>query len=221
MSNTTNKTKPVKIKRVLTVANILNQNIERVDFKGEWFEAFRNPQNRGIWFVWGNSGSGKSAFLMQMAYEFARNEKVLYDPLEEETDDSDFIERTKLFRMNEVEKNFNAQTYNAKQLDAYLSKRGSANIVIVDSITYFFKRFDEYLAFKKKWAHRKIIIFSGHAQGKEPRTEFEKSVMYDAKMKIFTSAYLATCKGRTIGPNGGLYIIWQEGYDKLRGASEN
>ena len=45
--------------------------------------------------------------------------------------------------------------------------------------------------------------------------------MYDAKMKIFVSGYLATCKGRTIGPNGGRFIIWEDGYKKIQGASLN
>ncbi|MDN3673109.1 hypothetical protein QWY99_08620 [Flavobacterium branchiarum] len=209
-----------KIKKALTVANILSQKIKRVLFKESFFEAFRCPQNKGVWFVWGSSGSGKSTFLMQLAKEFARcGLNVFYNLLEEETDDSDFIERTELVGMGDVKDKYLAGSYNYDQLCEYLDRRGSQEVVVIDSGTYFFKSFDQYLDFKKKYKN-KIIIISGHAQGSNPRSELEKSIMFDAKQKVFVSGYLAACKGRTIGPNGGLFIIWNEGYEKLRGSQE-
>ncbi len=206
------------LKRVLTVANIQSTKVERLNFEGEWYQAFGKPQNRGVWFVWGGSGSGKSTFAMQLAKEFAQQSKTFYNLLEEETDDSDFIDRTELCQMQDVANNFNVQSYTLEELDAYLSKRASANNIIIDSVPYFIDRWDDYQAFKKKWATRKVIVFIGHADGKNPSTELQKRIMYDAKMKIFVGGYLATCKGRTIGPRGN-YIIWKEGYDNLQGES--
>jgi len=211
------KTQEIQLKKVLTVANIQNQKIERIPFDGEWFEAFRKPQNRGVWFVWGSSGSGKSTFVMMLAKEFAKSERVLYNLLEEDTDDSDYIERTELCQMNEVQDKFFTQRYNYQQLCAYLDKRNSPKVVIIDSVTYFIKDFNKYLALKRKYKN-KIFILIGHADGKNPRTKFEEDIMYNAKMKIFVSGYLAMCKGRTIGPNGGRFIVWDEGYQKLNGA---
>lgn len=207
----------MKLKQVLTVANIQNTKIERLPFEGDWYEAFGQPQNRGIWFVWGGSGSGKSTFAMQLAKALSICGKTFYDLLEEETDDSDFVERTELCKMQDVADTFNAQRYTLEELDIYLSKRNSPDYVIIDSLPYFLNLWDEYKAFKKKWATKKVIVFIGHADGKNPSTELQKRIMYDAKMKIFVSGYLATCKGRTIGPNGGNYIIWKEGYEAIRG----
>lgn len=208
-------TKPT-LKKVLTVANVQNQKIQRVPFDGEWYQAFKRPQSRGVWFVWGGSGSGKSTFLMMMAKQYAQTGKVLYNLLEEEPDDSDYIERTQLCNMNEVEKNFYTQSYDYDELNRYLEKRKSPQTAIIDSLPYLTKDFNAYLELKRRFKH-KTIICSGHAQGKEPRSEFEKSVMYDAKMKVFVSGYAAYCKGRTIGPNGGVFTIWKEGYEKLQG----
>lgn len=210
--------KPIKLKKVLTVANVQNQSIQRIPLEGEWYEAFKQPQNRGVWFVWGSSGSGKSVFLMKLAKVMAKTEKTLYNLLEEETDDSDYIERTELCEMNEVEDNFYTATYNYNQLIKYLDKKGSPKVVVIDSITYLTKRFEEYMKLKRRYKD-KIFILSGHAQGKDPRSEFEKSIMYDAKMKIYIEGYAAYCKGRTIGPNGGLYIIYKQGYEQLHGAN--
>lgn len=209
--------KKIRLKRVLTVANVQNQTIHRIPFESEWYQAFRQPQDRGMWFVWGGSGSGKSTFLMKLAKELAKSEKVLYNLLEEEVDDSDYIERTQFCGMNEVESNFFTQTYNWDQLIKYLDKRNSPKVVVIDSITYLTRKFEDYMFLKRRYRD-KIFIMSGHAEGKNPRSEFEKSVMYDAKMKIYIEGYAAYCKGRTIGPNGGLYIIYPEGYEKLHGA---
>lgn len=211
----------LRLKQVLTVANIQNTKIEVLLFEDQWYEAFGRPQNRGVWFVWGGSGSGKSTFAMQLAKELADSYKTLYNLLEEETDDSDFIDRTKLCQMQDVEGMFYAQRYSPAELNAYLEKRNSAHAVIIDSAPYFFNNWDDYQALKKRWATKKIIVIIGHAEGKNPNTELQKRIMYDAKMKIFISGYLATCKGRTIGPNGGRYIIWKEGYEALRGQENN
>lgn len=206
-----------KLKRVLTVANIKNQKVERLDLSEEFYQAYGKPQNRGVWFLYGGSGSGKSTKAMMLAKEMAKQHKTLYDSLEEEPDDTDFIDRMDLLKMQDVEDNFFVQQYELEELDAYLEKRNSAHVVIIDSATYLFKNWDEYITFKKKWATKKILIIIGHAEGKNPRTELEKSIKYNAKMKIFATGFLAICQGRTIGPNGGKFIIYQQGYDKIRG----
>jgi len=208
------------VKKALTVANIQAQKVTRIPFENEFYQAYRQPQNKGVWFVWGSSSSGKSSKIMQLAKAFAFHEKVLYNLLEEDLDDSDVIERVNMFHMHEVKDNFLMQKYNLEELKAYLKKRNSPKVVIIDSATYFFKNFAEYLEFKKMFKN-KIIIITAHAQGNNPRSELEKDIMYDAKQKIFVNGFLSVCKGRTIGPNGGLFIIWQEGYEKARGVQQD
>ena len=65
------------MKKALTVANILNQKVERIEFDGEWYQAFKQPQNKGVWFIWGSSGGGKSYFVMQLAKELAKSRSAL------------------------------------------------------------------------------------------------------------------------------------------------
>ena len=155
---------------------------------------------------------------MLLAKELAKFYKTLYNSLEEETDDSDFIDRVALVNMQDVKENFHAQQYNLEELNEYLERRNSDKVVIIDSATYFFKNKVEYFSFKRKWATKKIIIITGHAEGKNLRSELEKDIMYNAKMKVFVSGYLATNKGRTFGTTNN-FIIWKEGYDKIRGVN--
>ena len=203
--------------KALTVANIINQNVQRLQFTGTWYQAFKQPQDKGVWFIWGASGSGKSTFVLLLCKVLATlGLKVFLNLLEEETDDIDFIDRVQLHNMNEVQDNFLARSYDYKELVVFLKRKNSAKVVVIDSATYFFENFDQYKQFKRMF-NDKIIIITGHAQGKNPKHPLEDAIKFDAKMKIFINGYLASCLGRTIGPNGGRFIIWQEGYDKLRG----
>lgn len=212
-----------KIKKALTVANIVNQKVNKIDFQTiapELYEAFGNPQDKGVWFIWGGSGSGKSSLLFEIDKAFAKDLKTLHNELEEETNDDDFIERYKRMNMHDVEDNFLTRDYNYEQLCEYLDKRNSPKVVSINSATYFFESLQQYFDFTKKYKKDKIIIISGMAKGNNPYSELETKIMYDANKKIFVSGYLASCKGRTIGPNGGTYIIWKQGYEKLQGLQE-
>jgi uridine kinase len=217
MENKPTKEKPKALLKALTVANILNQKIQRIEFKDKWFDAFKEPQNKGVWFVWGGSGSGKSTFVIKLCKELALLDfKVFLNILEEETDDTDFIDRVNLNEMQDVEGNFLARSYDYQEMVHYLKRKNSPKVVVIDSATYFFESFDQYKQFKKMFKD-KIIIITGHANGKNPKHALEDAIMFDAKMKIFVNGYLALCKGRTIGPNGGRYVIWEHGYKKLNG----
>lgn len=211
-----------KLRKILTVANILNQKVIRLKWIGAFYEAFGRPQDRGLWFVWGNSGSGKSSFVMMLAKAFALlGFKVFYNLCEEEADDSDYIDRAALFNMNEVKDNFYVQNYSYQELFVYLKKRNPPKVLIIDSIVDMTTKWSEFIALKDL-CHQKnmILVIVGQAEGKNPRTEIEKSIRYKAKMKIFADGFLATCQGRTIGPNGGRFVIWQEGYNKLNGETQ-
>lgn len=209
---------PQKLKKVITVPNLQNQNINHIPLTGDFHKAFGKPQDRGVWFVWGSSGSGKSSFLMQLAKEFSKEHKTLYNLLEEETDDAEYIERTQLFQMSDVADKFYTQAYDIDELKTYMSRRKSPKVYFIDSLRYLTRDFNEYLELKQLANDKnKILICSGFAKGQDPRSEFEYKVMHDAKMKIFVSGYAAYCKGRTIGPNGGLFIIYEDGYNQLRG----
>lgn len=216
-------TKPTinKLPKALTVANIINQSVNRIDLPDEWYQAFGKPQDKGIWFVWGGSGSGKSVFVMMVCKVMAQlGYKVFLNIMEEETDDTDFIDRINMLNMNDVKDNFLARSYAYKDLITFLRRKNSPKVVVIDSATYFFENIEEFKALKKMFRN-KIFIITGHANGKNTRSRLEEDIMFDAKIKIFVNGFLALCKGRTIGPNGGRFIIWEEGYNRLNGETSN
>lgn len=218
MQKKNNKTP--KLKRLLNVANIKNQKVEKLKLSKPFYEAYGEPQNTGFWFMYGGSGSGKSTHVMQFAKEFSRMFKTYYNLHEELTSDTDFIDRVDLLQMQDVKDNFFVQKYNLEEMDRYLNKNGSAHAVIIDSTRYVFKNWDEYINFKRKWENKKLVLLIGHAKGKHPRNELQESIRDDCKMKIFTSGYMALCQGRTFGPKR-TFVIWEKGYNDLRGAESH
>lgn len=211
----------MKLKRALTVQNVLDFRSTKIQFKGRFYDVFGHPQNKGRWFVFGNSGSGKSSFMMQLAKEFARSEKVLYNFLEEDLDDDNVQDRLTLFKMHDVAKNFNMVSEPIEVLTERLKMRNSAQVIIIDSAAYFFRgfTFDKFIEFTRQFP-KKLFVFTGHGKGKQPRTEFETSIYFDATQKVFINGYLATNKGRKYGPNNKFFIVWQKGFEDLQGKNK-
>ena len=213
------------LRKALNVGNIQNQKLSFIDFEKispDLYQAFGNPQNKGVWFVWGYSGSGKSSFILDLLKAFCKELKAIHNELEEDLDDADFVGRIIMKNMHDVKDKYFAASYNYEEMCEYLDRKNSPQVVLINSVSYFFDNYAQYMEFAAKYRKRnKIIIITELAKGNNPYSDLGSRIMGDANKKVFVSGYLATCKGRTIGPNGGTYIIWKEGYEKLRGAEKN
>ena len=65
------------IKRALTIQNILEKQYKLFEFDGVWESAFSKPETSGVWFVWGNSGNGKTSFILQLI-KYLTNFEVIF-----------------------------------------------------------------------------------------------------------------------------------------------
>ena len=194
--------------RALTVTDILTMKKEGLQFSGAWSDAFGEPERRGIWFIWGQSGSGKTSFTMQLAKELCRFGKVAYDSLEE-GDSLSMKNAIVRAGMQDVKKNFillNCEKM--ADLSERMAKRRSPDFIIIDSFQYTQMSYKDYIKFKEANA-QKLIIFISHADGHAPAGRAARSVMYDATMKVWVEGYKAFSKGRFFGPKGE-YTIWEE-----------
>ena len=191
-----------------SVNQVLNRNELRFPFTGEWFDAFGTPGKKGVWFIWGDTGSGKTRFVLQLAKYICPFGKVIYNSLEEEFGVSlqnSFVE----CQMKEVSRKVIVVHESIEELSERLSKKNSPKIAIIDSFQYSGLNYKSYLAFKKKH-NNKLIIFVSHADGKRPSGRSAKSVQYDAALKILVEGFVAYSQGRFIGPTGK-YTIWEKG----------
>ncbi|MDR0612377.1 MAG: hypothetical protein LBG45_02645 [Dysgonamonadaceae bacterium] len=177
-------------------------------FEGKWADAFGQPERTGVWFVWGNSGNGKTSFVMQLCKELCKYGRVVYDSLEE--GDSLTVQES-FIRNGITADNRRLQLLNCEplsELSERMAGRKSPDFYVIDSFQYAQISYREYIKFKE--AHRdKLVVFTSHADGSNPAGRAARSVMYDSVLKVYVAGYRAFSKGRYIGP-AGQYDIWPE-----------
>jgi len=196
-----------KLRRASSVAEVLSKRYETLRMGDEWRMAFGEPESRGVWFIWGRSGSGKTSFVLDLCKELARFGRVCFDSLEEGTC---LTMRNALARtgMSEVARRFVLVSEGMEELDVRLRRRKSADVVVVDSFQYAELTFKGYMKFVSR--HRdKLLIFVSQCDGTSPTGRSARSAMYTADLKIWVEGYRAFSKGRTFGELG-YYTIWPE-----------
>lgn len=194
--------------RALSVTEVLSMKKKELAFEGEWKEAFGAPEKVGVWFIWGNSGNGKSSFVMQLCRELARFGKVAYNSLEEGVGLT-MKNSLQIHGMQDINRKLLLlECESMKDLSDRLVKRRSPDFVIIDSFQYTQMTYKEYIRFKE-WHRDKLLIFISHAEGNKPEGRSAKKVMYDASLKIWVEGFRAFSKGRFIGSTGQ-YTIWSE-----------
>ena len=204
--------------RAISVNDLLMKKYKLFEFDGEWYEAFDNPERTGIWFVWGNSGNGKTTFVLALVKYLARFGRVAYNSLEE---GSSHTIRKSFANVGMEEVGRQVVLIDGESIDELeerMGKRRSADVWVIDSIQYAGLTYERYKKLKER-NRSKLIILVSHADGKMPEGRSSKKIMYDSTMKIWIEGYRALSKGRYIGPNGGTYTIWEEGADKYWGGN--
>lgn len=201
------------------VREVMSMKYETFPFENDWKDAFGTPERRGVWFIWGDSGNGKTTFAMQLAKELCKYGRVAYNSLEE---GSSLTMRNTMMRCGMMEVNRRFILLDAEpmdQLNIRLNRRRSPDIIIIDSFQYTQLTYRQYIEFKEA-NRKKLLIFISHADGKQPNGRAAKSVMYDATLKIRVEGFRAFSKGRFIGPVGHYDIdkikapiYWGEAHD--------
>lgn len=200
--------------RAISVSDLLSKKYKLLPFDGDWYAAFEKPERSGCWFIWGNSGNGKTTFLLKVCKKLSEYERILYNSLEEgaaHTMQKAFLNaglasvKRRLILVNET----------IEEMCERLDKDKSPNIIVIDSFQYTNLTFEKYRALVKRYPN-KLFIINSQADGKKPEGRTAKRVMYDASLKIWIEGYRAFSKGRYIGPIG-YYTIWDKGAKEYHG----
>ena len=195
--------------RAHSVYNILNKKYKLLPFTGEWKEAFAEPAQSGVWFIYGASSNGKSSFTQQLVkYLEILGLNIAYLSLEESTDHTmqQSIMRAEWKETGSRIKILEPADVN--EIDKWLESNRSPNVLIIDTIQYWDLTFKRYMELKKKHS-KKLFIFVSHIKNNDPDGSVATKIMRDASLKIFIQGYRAFSKGRYIGEKG-YYSIWPE-----------
>lgn len=203
------------MRRALSIHEVLSRKRHVFEFSDKWAEAFGAPEKHGVWFIWGDSGNGKTDFAIQLCKELARFGRVVYNSLEE---GASLPMQNALIRagITDVKKRFSlVEGESMEELEERMQKRKSPNFYIIDSFQYTQMTFDDYRRFKAA-NPKKLIIFISQSESKNPKGAPARRVMFDASLKIYVEGFKAFSKGRSIGSKG-YYTIWEEGAERYWG----
>ena len=203
--------------RPLTVRDLANKRYDTLPLEGDWYELLGRPERCGRWFVWGNSGNGKTRFVLQLCRALRAYGKVLVFSLEESADMTFRDALLTVFRPEEK----GVFVWTPEQLpdgladiEKVLSRRGSPSIVVFDSIQCLnLRSYKMYTDFVRKYPN-KLMVFVSQAEKQNPKGGVAHSAMHDAAKKIWVEGYRAFCKGRG---KQGEYTIWPEGAKRYWG----
>jgi len=203
------------MKRAISIPTLRSKKYVLLPFRDKWKNSIDNPEDRGSWIIWGNSGNGKSRFVMQLAEYLTNFGKVIYNSMEEGTSYSFAknvkdagITTDKILVVNE----------SLKELSVRLSSSRSPRIIIIDSIQHAGFNKTDYTKFKRSH-HNCLLIFISHADGKKPEGRTANFIRYDSAVKIYVEGYKAMVTSRYGGNED--FIIWPEGAAKYWGTTNS
>ncbi|MGL5682663.1 MAG: hypothetical protein ACRDDZ_06335 [Marinifilaceae bacterium] len=196
--------------KAISVHNLLNKKYRKLEFSGEWEEAFNRPSDSGSWFIYGMSSNGKSSFVHQLAKYLAELGKTVdYISLEEGADDT--IQEAAL-RAGWDKVGSKIRIREPLSFDKFceiVKKPKSADVFVVDTVQYFGGvDFERYYDLRVKHPN-KLFIYVSHCVGKDPDGKVAVQLMRDSKLKIWVEGFRAQSKGRYIGRTG-YYTVWEE-----------
>ncbi|MBK5213404.1 MAG: hypothetical protein JJE55_07070 [Flavobacteriaceae bacterium] len=201
-----------KLKRAVSVDQLIKKKFIDIPLpEGPLKDLLGTPERSGSWFVYGESGNGKTTFLMQMAKMLASlpKTKVAYDTLEEGARKSmqAAVEENHMWHVRNSF--FILDREPIPELRNRLSKPKSPNITIIDSVQYAHLDKRSYKALLSDF-ETKLFIFNSHAQGKRPVGAIGRDILFDADVKIRIEGFVAFSISRlSRGISTRPYIIWE------------
>lgn len=197
--------------RTLSAKQVLTIKFDTIRLGGGWDECVGEIETTGIWFIWGNSGNGKTSAVVSLCKELSAFGKVLYNSREEGV--SLTMQNTlRRYDMGELGSRFQLANMSLQELDEKISQQRSPKFVVLDSFQFMGLTYKDFRAFCEKHKN-KMLIFVSRTRGRQPEGRAAISAMYDASCKIWVEGYKAFSKGRFVGTTGEM-TIWDEGAKK-------
>lgn len=201
------------MQKALSSTDILSKKYDLIDWEGAWYDNFKHPEASGTWFLSGNSGNGKTAFMLQLGKELTKYGKVLFNSLEE-GNSLTMQEAWKSQNMKDCGRKIQLICEDITSLMARLDKRQSAQFIIIDSFQYTGLTWENYRMLKARYP-KKLFIYNSQMDGSKPMGKTALRVLYDADLKIWIEGFRAFSKGRYLGEYWEKgYTIWEDGADK-------
>lgn len=201
--------------RAISNKNVLAAQFETADFDGPFLASFGRPELRGVWLIWGDSGSGKTTFTLQLCKYLAGFRRVAYDSLEQGLSLSLQKAWERVGMAGAGSNIILLDKEELPELRARLSKRKSPDIVVIDSLQYLDGLNRSSFKKLKNDFPGKLFIFISQEKNGNPKGDMGDRVRYDADIKIKVEGFKAFVttryEDRDKGEGGEDFIIWEQG----------
>lgn len=196
--------------KAISSTDLLSKKYDLIEWEGEWYDNFEEPEASGTWFISGQSGMGKTSFMLELAKQLTNFDRVLFNSLEEGTSRT-MQKAWKRHQVSEKGRKIQLIQESPEELVLRLRKRQSPRFIIIDSFQYTGLNFEQYMAIKKEFPN-KLFIYNSQMDGNKPMGKTAIRLLYDADLKIWVEGFKAFSKGRYLGEyaSEGL-TIWDEG----------
>jgi len=200
-----------RIKRALGVNDLLNRNFKTYAFEGEWLASFGEVERNFRMLVYGDSGNGKTEFVVQFAKYLATFGKVYFNSFEQGVSKS----LQKAFMRNDMHEVQGRLILGDK--DSYdtlyqrMGSRNSPKFCIIDSLDYMDLTTDQYKELVERYPHKSFIIICWSA-GRKPKLQASKDIEYMADVKVRVHEYKAYPRSRFGGNRP--YVVWPEYWER-------
>lgn len=178
--------------RAISNKNVLAAQFETADFDGPFLASFGRPELRGVWIIWGGSGSGKTTFTLQLCKYLANFRRVAYNSLEQGLS----LSLQKAWeRVGMVEVGSNIILLNKEELPDLrkrLDKRKSPEIIIIDSLQYVDGfNWASFKKLKRDYPDKLFVFISQADNAGNPLSNLALRIRFDAEIKIRVEGYKA------------------------------
>ena len=189
-----------------------------MSFDGKWLESFGNPEMAGVWFVYGNTGNGKTSFVLQLCKYLTKFARVAYNSMEEGDSESMKLAFQRVDLSPCKRRIVLLDNEPIAELKDRLRKHKAQTVVVIDSIQYSDMSYQDYKELRNEFRDTLFIIIS-HAEGNKPADRRANSIRYDASVKIWIEGYKAFITSRYRVGDIVEQTIWKEQSEKYHSAN--
>jgi hypothetical protein len=188
------------IKRSVSMHDVLNNKYTMLDLDPEWRKYIGHPQENFKMIVYGESGGGKTTFVMRLCVALTKLGKVYYNSAEE--GEGATIQAAAI-RCN-VKELCPKGSFMLGDRDSFddmvhkLSQKRSARFAVLDSLQYMNLTEEQFKRLVALFKNKVFIVISW-SSGPSPKGKVAKAVEYMADIKTYVSNGTAVSRSR-FGP---------------------
>ena len=193
--------------KAIGITQFLDKSFDTYEIEGRWLDSFGLIEKNFKMSVTGDSGNGKTEFVVKFIKELCLNFNVKADYYSYEQGHSKSlqaaIQRNKMEEVKGKVMFITGGTFD--QLVTRLKRRGSAKIAVIDSQDYSelsTKQFKELL----KLFPKKSFIVVSWAKNEKPKNQAARDIEYMSCIKVYVKNFKAYPRSRFGGNKP--FIIW-------------